>query len=155
MTKLASRSFVAAAAIILLVLVVLPANWHWLASAQGTQKRYDESLPRPLRHERLKAQLTSTDANEVRNSLQVLAALDEPGALDLWKTALDTNDAALRREVWDVYKTVRLQLERKEQVPQVVSVEAPSAEVLRAAADLNLEADIWSSSDQETVAAAP
>jgi hypothetical protein len=157
MTKFASRSFVATAALlfIAIALIILPANLHWLSFAQGAGKIYDENLPRPVRHERLKSLLSSTYGDDFRKSLSVLAALDEPGALDVWQAALATKDAALKQEAWSAYEAVRLRLERKEQVPQIVRVQASSAEVLRLAAELKLDTDIWSSTDQNTVAAAP
>jgi murein tripeptide amidase MpaA len=157
MTKFASRGFVATTALlfIAIALIILPANLHWLASAQETGKLYDQSSPRPIRQARLNALLKSNHPEEFRKSLEILATLDEPGALDLWKTALATQDAALKQHAWELYKAVRVQLERKEHVPQVARIQATSDDVLRVAAELRLETDVWSVSDQSTVAAAP
>src|SRR4029079_16270445 len=96
-------------AIILLIpmaLLVLPANLHWFVSAQamrtGQQSGY-EKLSRQSRHEQLKSRLTTNNREAVRESLNILKSMDEPGTLALWKTALDNVDSTLKQEVWNTY----------------------------------------------------
>jgi murein tripeptide amidase MpaA len=141
-----------------MALFILPANLHWFVSAQAIrtgQQSGNEKLSRQFRHEQLKSRLTANNGEAVRESLNVLKSLDEPGTLALWKTALENTNSALKQEVWNAYQKVRLELERKEMVPQIVRIQATSTEILKIAEQLKLETHIWSSSDKETIAAAP
>jgi hypothetical protein len=160
MKKFVSRRLLMTAtlSLIAMALFILPANPHWFASAQATgagQTFGDQKLSRQFRHEQLKARLATTRGAALRQSLSLLQRLDEPGALALWKAALDNPDAALKQEVWRAYQNLRLELERKEMVPQIARIQTTSAEVLRLAAGAKLEAHIWSASDRETTAAVP
>jgi murein tripeptide amidase MpaA len=160
MKKFVSRRLLMTAILFLILtaLFLLPVNWPSLVSAQAVQPQqnlFDENSPRQLRHEQLKARLTSNNANAFRQSLKTLAALDEAGALALWKTALQTTDANLRQEAWNEFQNVRLELERKENVPQIARINASVEEVLRVAREMKLDADVWSATDKEAIVAAP
>jgi murein tripeptide amidase MpaA len=160
MKKFVSRRWFVTAIIFLIfiALFILPANLRWLVPARATgaeQRPGNERLPRQQRHEDLKSRFTTTNAKVFRESLNTLTSLDEPGTLALWKTALQAAGPTLKQEVWKAYQTVRLELERKEVVPQIARIKASAAEVRQIAAQAKLETDIWSSSDQETIAAAP
>jgi carboxypeptidase T len=160
MKKLVSRRLFITALILFIpvALFILPANLHWFASAQvistGRQSG-DEQLSRQFRHEQLKTRLTANNREMVRESLNVLRSLDEPGTLALWKTALDNTDSGLKQEVWNAYQKVRVELERKEMVPQVVRIRATSTDIRKIAEQAKLETHIWSSSGEETIAATP
>ncbi|MBI3650219.1 MAG: zinc carboxypeptidase [Acidobacteria bacterium] len=157
MKKSASRRFIAPAALLLLMLTLflLPTNLRWRVAAQETTKLYNENLPRPLRQQQLKARLANDDAQEFRQALHFLSTLDEPGALALWQTALDSQDATLKQEAWKAYQNVRLMLERKERVPQLARINASAEALQSVAAELNLDTEVWSSTTNETIAAAP
>ena len=81
--------------------------------------------------------------------------MDEPGAIEVWRSALKHPDAQLRREVWQKYREIAPQLIRKEMVPQVARINASSEELKRIAERAQIETAIWQSGDTFTVAAAP
>lgn len=107
------------------------------------------------RHSELKARLASVRSAEFQDALSEAARLDEPGALDVWRAALNNNNPLLRRKAWIRYRGVQAQLTRKQFVPRVIRVDATAAEVSRLANSIGVDVTIWSSSDSQTVAAAP
>ena len=110
---------------------------------------------RGIRQAELKLRLTSTNSNEFRDALASLASLDEPGALEVWGVALSNADPRLQREAWSGYRSVQLDLARKQFVPQVARINASADEVLRLADSSGLDVTIWSASGTQTYAAAP
>ncbi len=110
---------------------------------------------RGARHAELKIHLASTNSAEFHDSLTALARVDEEGALDVWKVALNNTDARLRREAWRSYREVQSELSRKEFVPQIVRIDAPADAVLALAKSSGLDATIWFDGGLQTVAAAP
>src|SRR5947207_3797338 len=120
-----------------------------------TKKRtvaFDEER---VRHAQLRVHLASTRATEFKDALELLARLDEPGALDVWRTALSNPDPGLQREAWSRYRLVQAELARKEFVPEIAQIDAPSDEVLRLANSRSIDVTIWSAKAGETVAAVP
>ena len=110
---------------------------------------------RRVRHAQLQVHLASTRAIEFKDALEVLARLDEPGALDVWRTALSNADPGLQAEAWSRYRLVQAELARKQFVPEIVRINAPADEVLRLANSRGIDVTIWSASAGETVAAVP
>jgi murein tripeptide amidase MpaA len=108
-----------------------------------------------VRQAELRVHLASTKATEFKPALEVLAGLDEPGALDVWRTALSNPDPGLKREAWNRYRLVQADLSRKQFVPGIAHINAPADEVLRLANSRGLEVTIWSANAGETVAAVP
>ncbi|PYT04678.1 MAG: hypothetical protein DMF60_14535 [Acidobacteria bacterium] len=108
-----------------------------------------------VRHAQLRVHLASTRATEFKDALELLARLDEPGALDVWRTALSNPDSGLQREAWSRYRLVQAELARKEFVPEIAQIDAPSDEVLRLANSRSIDVTIWSAKAGETVAAVP
>lgn len=103
----------------------------------------------------LKTHLASTSVSEFQQALGILTRLDEPGALDVWRAALKNPDPQLQREAWATYREIQSELQRKEFVPQIARIRASAAEVLRLAESNGLEVNIWSSSGDQSYAAAP
>jgi carboxypeptidase T len=103
----------------------------------------------------LKIHLASTHLPEFQDSLTALSRLDEMGALDVWRIALNNPAPPLRREAWYKYREVQSELSRKQFVPQIARIDAPADEVLRLANSSGLDVTIWSANDTQTVAAAP
>jgi carboxypeptidase T len=110
---------------------------------------------RRIRQADLKARLASSNSNEFHDALTSLTRLDEPGAVDVWRAALDNGDPQLKHEAWSKYQTVQAELARKQFVPQIARINAPAAEVSRLAESIGLEVTIWSASRDLTFAAAP
>jgi hypothetical protein len=136
------------AALISLTLLVATANVSLPAAAGQVSDR----------HRFLRLLLSSDDPSQFREGLRALTLLNEPGALDVWQTALRTPDPQLRREAWVEYHRARLELTRNELVPQIVRVRAPTSLIADLARETGIECDIWSAdqgSTSETVAAAP
>lgn len=114
-----------------------------------------EDKDRLTRHAQLRARLESASRDEFLTALDALAKLDEPGALDVWKTALYSSNPELKKEAWRRYAAVRGELTRKELVPQVAQVAAPQSEITELARSLGIEINVWSESETGTVIAAP
>jgi carboxypeptidase T len=110
---------------------------------------------RRVKHAELKIHLASTHSTEFQDSLTVLARLDEPGAIDVWRIALSNADPRLRRQAWRRYREVQSELSRKEFVPRIARIKAPAAEVSRLAKSSGLDVTIWSTGDVQTIAAVP
>lgn len=113
----------------------------------------DES--RRTRQAQLKTRLVSAREGEFENALAELASLDEPGAFELWQAALKNPNSGPQKEAWNKSRSAQLELARKEFIPQVASINAPSDEVLRVAKSIGIELTIWKTNGDETVAAAP
>ena len=146
--------------VVLAVSALLLASVSFSASipprASQTKKRtgaFDEE--RRVRHAELQVHLASTRATEFKDALEVLARLDEPGALDVWRTALSNADPGLQREAWSRYRLVQAELARKQFVPEIARINAPAEDVLRLARSRGIDVTIWSVSAGETVAAVP
>jgi carboxypeptidase T len=103
----------------------------------------------------LKEELASTRLDQFQRALATLSALDEQGALEVWEVALANPDPELRRQAWGDYARLWPTLARKELVPQVVRIHAPTDEVKAAANLAGLQINIWSASGGETIAAVP
>jgi hypothetical protein len=103
----------------------------------------------------LRSGLVSDNPYQFRPALEALSQLDEPGALDLWQSALAHPDAQLRREAWRLYRDRSRDLLRKEIVPKVAQVALSPDDLLALARQAGVEAVVWSSNGSETVAAAP
>ena len=84
--------------------------------------------------------------NEFHDALTSLTRLDEPGALDVWRAALDNRVPQLQHEAWSKYQTVQAELARKQFVPQIARINAPGKEVSQLARKIGLEVTIWSTS---------
>ena len=110
---------------------------------------------RRARQSFLKSRLASHNSAEYLRALSDLASLDEPGALDVWRVALDNSNAQLRKQAWQKYRPVQPVLARRESVPQVVRISISSAELLSAARASGLDAVVWSERGDELIAAAP
>jgi carboxypeptidase T len=129
-------------------------NILWPVFASSTHRGWNGELRR-ARHDSLKARLSSPSPAEFSQALSDLALLDEPGALEVWRAALENSDPRLRRQAWRKYRDLQAGLARREMIPQVVRVAASSAELLRAARASGLDAVVWSDRGDEIIAAAP
>ncbi len=114
-----------------------------------------DDADRAARLASIKTRLSSTRAPEFRQALKALASLDEQGALDVWEAALAHPDPELRKEAWAAYQAPKLELTRKELVPQVARIAGPANEILDLARASGLEANVWSATDNQTIIAAP
>lgn len=144
--------------VVLALSAVLPASESYSQFAAAGKQSFSRTLgasSSQKQRSELQVQLASTRANEFRDALTVLDHLDEPGTLDVWRTALSNADPNLQREAWQRYQMVQAELNRKEYVPQIALIKASEAEVLRFAKSAGLEVSIWSASTGQTVAAAP
>ncbi len=148
------------AGIVLTALALLLASGAPLTSVSARAGRsgkhasaFDDE--RAIRHAELKTHLASTHLREFQESLTALSRLDEMGALDVWRIALNSPDPRLRREAWRKYGQVQSKLSRKEFVPQIARIDTSAEEVLRLAKPSGMDVTIWSANDTQTVAAAP
>jgi hypothetical protein len=159
MKKLARRRLAIAAIIIFSIsLLVTSASLNSPASAHFSRISLsisDEDTLRRARQTELKASLSSKRPGEFQAALATLSALDEKGALDLWRVATENADPRFQKEAWSKFREVQLNLTRKEHIPQIVKIEASSAEVLRMASRSESDVTLWSASGDEVVAAAP
>ncbi len=160
MNKSALHRGLAVAGIVLAASVLLLASGTPLASVSARAGRSQKNAialddARRVRHAELKIHLASTHLPEFQDSLTALSGLDEMGALDVWRIALNNPDQRLRREAWRKYREVQSGLASKQFVPQIARIDAPMDEVLRLASSSGLDVTIWSASDTQTIAAAP
>jgi murein tripeptide amidase MpaA len=81
--------------------------------------------------------------------------MDEAGALELWQEAVKNPDPKLRLDAWAIYRERAARLARKETVPQIVRIRAHADRVLTLARASRLDVHVWSSNEDETIAAAP
>ena len=151
MTKPRSRCTAAPALFSLALLALLVATANLFFSAEAA--RPDSA--RRARQSTLKARLARASAIEFRQALRELAALDEPGALDVWDAALKNPDPQLQKEAWAVFRNVQASLVRKELVPRVASIRARRTDLIRAARESGLDLTVWSETEEETIAAVP
>src|SRR6185503_3801293 len=156
-TTLLNRSLGIGAAVFAAFAILL-ANTHSFVSVSAasnlkakTSSGQDE---RRVRHAALKGRLASSNSSEFRDALTSLEQLDEPGALDVWRAALDNPVPQLQQEAWKRYQTVQADLARKQFVPRIVQISAPAIEVSQLAQKNDLEVTIWSSHGRVTIAAA-
>ena len=153
------RWMVAAVAILAPAAVILPGRQLFApVSAQVGRIQHvlaAEDIDRHVKQESLRTRLSSTLKREFQDALADLSALDEPGALEVWESALNNSDRNLRKEVWAAYQEARSRLTRREHVPQVVRVGAPADQIRDLARAVGLEVNIWSQNGDETVVAAP
>lgn len=151
---LAVAGIVLAASVLLLASGTPPAS---VSARSGRSQKHSNALDdgRLARHAELKIHLASTHLPEFQDSLTALSRLDEMGALDVWRIALNNPDPRLRLEAWRKYREVQSELSRKQFVPQIARIDAPADEVLRLANSSGLDVTIWSAGDIQTVAAAP
>jgi hypothetical protein len=159
MKKLYSRRLIPAVGIgtAILVFFAFAAGSLWFVSAQssGQSSARSKDSDRHLRQSLLSKSLASQSRDEFRAALKTLAEMDEPGAMEVWRSALKHPDANLRREAWQKYRDIAPQLIRKEMVPQVARISASSEEFKRIAENAQIEATIWQPGETFTVAAAP
>ncbi|HEX8087400.1 MAG TPA: M14 family metallopeptidase, partial [Blastocatellia bacterium] len=159
MKKLTPRRLATAAIILFSVLLlVASAVLSWSVSAhsiRGRERAGGEDVDRRARHARLKARLESKLPGEFQGALASVSSLDEQGALDLWQAALENANPEFRKEAWSKFQEAQPQLARKEFIPQVARISAPSIDVLRVAEKSGLDITVWSTAGSETVAAAP
>ncbi len=142
------RPVVAAVILAPLALLIVSVYFRWPATVlagRSSQLHAFQEETRKDRQARLKSRLASARAGDFQTALDALASLDEPGALDLWRAALDNPDPELKKQAWARYRSARPALARKEQVPQVARVNASPEEISRAAASAGLEVNVWSS----------
>lgn len=140
------------------VLLVTAGNSPASVSAQSELARKNSKsieAERRGRQDQLKIHLASTRSAEFQASLTDLARLDEEGALDVWRIALNNTDPRLRREAWRKYREVQAGLSRKQFVPQIARIDAPADVVVSLAKSRGLDVTIWSANDTQTIAAAP
>ncbi|HLG16990.1 MAG TPA: M14 family metallopeptidase [Blastocatellia bacterium] len=159
MSKRVPRSAVAAICT-LAPLALLTASLNPTLKAFGpagavVRQLAEQDSRRRERQSALRAQLSSTRPREFNAALGELAALDEPGALGLWQTALASRDSSLRQSAWREYQAAHLKLMRNELVPQVARIAINSEDLLRLASSAGLDVTIWSSADTEAIAAVP
>lgn len=110
---------------------------------------------RRARLAQLETRLRSARAAEFNAALAELAGLDEPGAYETWRAALQHPDAQLQKAAWRAFRGVQAQLARKTFIPQVARVNATPDEIARVANLYGLEFITWSAQSAETVAAMP
>ncbi|HEY7547301.1 MAG TPA: hypothetical protein VID27_20570, partial [Blastocatellia bacterium] len=140
------RSALAALAVASLALMTVKLDLSRRVSAEGDRKSGGVYL---------EAQLAATDADQFRDALSRLSSMDEPGALRLWQSALKNPDRKLRLRAWELYRDRAARLIRKETVPQIVRIRASSDRVRELARAIHIDVTVWSSSEEETIAAAP
>jgi zinc carboxypeptidase len=150
--RLAVAGIVLAASVLLLASGAPPA----LVSARsGRSANLAIDDERRARHAELRTHLASTHLAEFQHSLTALSNLDELGALDTWRVALNNPHPQLRSEAWRKYRAVQADLTRKQFVPEIARIDAPADDVLSLAKSSSLEVTIWSATDTQTIAAAP
>lgn len=145
---------------ILLASALLLVSWTPTSRVSARSGRFlKHSNPidaqRTVRHAKLQSWLESTDSSEFLSSLAALSGMDEPGILDVWQTALNNSDARLRREAWRKYGEVQAEISRKQYVPQIARINAPPEKVTAIARDDGYDITIWTSSENQSVVAAP
>lgn len=155
----ANRLLAPGAAVFAVASMLLASTGSFVSvSANSSTARRNSLLPNDQRSAKqadLKSRLGSANANLFHEALEALANLDEPGALDVWRSALANKDPQLQREAWKQYRSVQAELTRKQFVPQIVRISAPPSEVSRVANLAGLDVAIWTSVGDFTFASAP
>jgi len=157
--KLFNRNLAVVAAV-LTGSVLLFTSPSRIARVSASSGRYNKTSltardERTARQLELKVRLATTNSRQFRDALAALEGLDEPGALNVWRAALNNSDPSLQREAWNRYRSIQSELERKEFVPQVARINASSDEVLQLARSSGLDVTIWSARGDQTFAAVP
>ena len=152
--RLAVAGIVLAASALLLASGAPPASVA-ARSDRSSKKATAVADERIARQAELKTRLASTEPTQFQDSLATLSRLDEIGALDVWRAALNNTDQTLRREAWRKYREVQAELSRKQFVPQIARIDISSEQVLRLANSSGLDVTIWQDSGVQTIAAAP
>ena len=149
--------FTALILFIILAVLIAPASLQKFVSAQirTPQELANEARLRKQYHQELKSRLATNDASLFQLSLTELSGIDEPGTLELWQAALQAENPALKAQAWNAYQKIRLDLERKEFIPQLARINASEEDLLQIAKLHGLDTNIWSSVNQETIAAVP
>jgi carboxypeptidase T len=160
MNKSGSHHRLAVAGILAGTALLLLASWTSPAkvSARSNSYRKHSNLidaQRTARHAELQARLESTNISDFRSSLAALVRMDEPGVLEVWQAALNHSDAGFRREAWRKYGEVQTEISRKQYVPQIARIDASAGTVTELANEGGYDITIWTSSDNQVVAAAP
>lgn len=157
--KLFSRRLIPAVGIFTAILAffVLASDSRWFVSAESAGQNFARSKDSERRTKQalLSKSLASQSREEFRAALKTLAEMDEPGAMEVWRSALKHPDTNLRREAWQRYRHLAPQLIRKEMVPQIARISASSEELKRIAEKAQIETTIWQPGETFTVAAAP
>jgi carboxypeptidase T len=149
------RSIVSVAAALCLVALALFAA-SGLSSASNQALQSTNNQPSGIdRHSRLRELVASVQPAQFNKGLSTLKELHEPGALEVWAAALNNRDNQLSRAAWQEYDAVKTQLMRDEFVPQVFRVGAAPDYVLKIAADNRLDANVWATTQSDTIVAAP
>jgi carboxypeptidase T len=152
--RLVVAGFVLVASVMLLASGAPPASVS-ARSGRSVNRTIALDDQRRARHDDLRARLASTRSTEFERSLTTLSNLDELGALDVWRTALNNPIPRLRSEAWVRYRDVQAELTRKQFVPQIARIDATAEEIARIASSIGLDVTIWSTADTHIIAAAP
>jgi len=128
----------------LLFLLAATAGWFTSASAGYSDQP----------HTQLRTKLASTAHEDFNRALKSLESLGEQGTLDLWETALANPSAELRLRAWTKYRLLQPKLVRNELVPRIARIRAGAETIQSFANENGLALSIWSSSGDDTVAAA-
>src|SRR5215475_14589515 len=155
-----SHRKVIVAGILLAASALLLVSWSPTARVSARSGKFLKrsnsiDVQRAARQAELQARLESTDLSEFQSSLGALSGMDEPGVLGVWQTALRNPDVRLRLEAWRKYGEVQAEISRKQYVPQIARIDAPSELVTALAKDGGYDITIWTSSDNQSVVAAP
>ncbi|MEK6299362.1 MAG: M14 family metallopeptidase [Acidobacteriota bacterium] len=134
----------AIAIVALLFLLAAGAGWFTQASARPSHDP----------HSQLKTNLTSPHREEFNKALESLENLDEQGTLDLWEAALENLSPELRLRAWTRYRLLQPKLVRNELVPRIARIGTGAETIQRLANEDGLVLSVWSSSGDQTVAAA-
>ena len=122
-----------------------------LVQARGCS-RYLSSVVRDTHHT---LRTSASRVGEFNKALAVLVGLGEQATIDLWESAITNPAPELRLRAWSEYRVVQSRLVRNELVPQVARIGARPEIVQRLADEDRLQVSVWSSSGEETIAAAP
>lgn len=101
---------------------------------------------RRARHAQLRQRLSTSSHQNFQTALSELSQLDEHGIAEMWNTALQNEDADLRKQAWSSYEPLRNSIARKEWVPQIARFAATADTLQRIAADAGIEVQVWSAS---------
>lgn len=151
--KLAIASVALAAVTLLVAATSLPGSVS--AGESRNQKQLLSEGKHQDRHLDLKVRLSTNREADFQNAMTELMRLDEPGALEVWQSALNNPDPRLQRKAWSSYRAIQSELARKQFVPLIARIEASASDVRRTAEASGLDAEIWSSFGSRTFAAAP
>src|SRR5262249_54787908 len=103
----------------------------------------------------LRGRLSSPGRQDFLTALQSLVSMDEPGALELWKVAINNPDPELARRAWQSFPGARAELSRKESVPQIARVSARHDVVASTVEAAGMELQILADDGEGTVVVTP